>query len=106
MEAILPNGTTAGQSSTPRSSFTTKRHAAIYCRVSSEEQCDNQTIQTQIATAKQWLDLQKMMYNAIEVSDLSCSSPGGYRDLGPAALQAEGDVHLGGTAGTDRNPRP
>ena len=43
--------------------------AALYARVSSEEQRDSQTIQTQIATAKKWLELQGLMEKSLEVDD-------------------------------------
>ncbi|MDA1229010.1 MAG: recombinase family protein [Chloroflexi bacterium] len=35
-------------------------HVAIYCRVSSEEQRDNQTIETQVNYAKKWIELQEL----------------------------------------------
>ena len=33
---------------------------AVYARVSSEEQRENQTIQTQLETSKKWLELQEL----------------------------------------------
>src|SRR5262249_23420636 len=43
---------------------------AIYARVSSEEQRENQTIQTQIDTAKRWVEFQRMVNKPMEVYDL------------------------------------
>src|SRR5712691_10099493 len=43
---------------------------AIYARVSSEEQRENQTIQTQIDTAKRWVEFQRLVNKPMEVSDL------------------------------------
>ena len=40
---------------------------AIYARVSSEEQRENQTIQTQIETAKRWVEFQKLVNKPMEV---------------------------------------
>src|SRR5262249_24329935 len=43
---------------------------AIYARVSSEEQRENQTIQTQIDTAKRWVEFQRLVNKPMEVYDL------------------------------------
>jgi site-specific DNA recombinase len=43
------------------------RPVALYARVSSEEQRESQTIQTQIATAKKWIELQGLMERSLEV---------------------------------------
>lgn len=60
---ILPNGTTP-----PQLAQTTL--AAIYGRVSTEEQRDNQTIETQAAAARRWVEFQKMVEHPIEIADL------------------------------------
>ena len=46
------------------------QRVAIYARVSSEEQRDNQTIQSQIETAKSWVKLQEMIDKPLVVHDL------------------------------------
>jgi site-specific DNA recombinase len=46
------------------------QRVAIYARVSSEEQRENQTIQTQIDTAKRWVEFQRLVNKPMEVYDL------------------------------------
>ena len=46
-----------------------QQRAAIYARVSSEEQRENQTIQSQIETAKRWIEFQKMVDKPLEIHD-------------------------------------
>jgi DNA invertase Pin-like site-specific DNA recombinase len=43
---------------------------AIYARVSSEEQRENQTIQTQIDTAKRWVEFQRLVNKPLEIYNL------------------------------------
>ena len=43
------------------------QHVAIYARVSSDEQRENQTIQSQIETAKRWVEFQKMVERPLEI---------------------------------------
>lgn len=59
-ESIVANGKVPRQSSPPHSPHTAGRLAAIYARVSSEEQRENQTIKTQTEAAKRWVEFQKL----------------------------------------------
>ena len=67
---ILPNSKAPRQSSTIRSTPIAGRLAAIYARVSSEEQRENQTIKTQIEAAKRWVEFQKLVEHPIDIADL------------------------------------
>ena len=61
-KAILPHGMTQKQMD--------GQWVAIYARVSSEEQRENQTIQTQIDTAKRWVEFQRLVNKPLEIYDL------------------------------------
>ena len=69
-KSIVPHGTTAKQAATPHVLHTASRLAAIYARVSSEEQRENQTIKTQIEAAKRWVEFQKMVNHPLDIADL------------------------------------
>ena len=43
------------------------QRVAIYARVSSEEQRENQTIQSQLETAKRWVEFQRMIDKRLEI---------------------------------------
>ena len=66
---IVPNGKAHRQTAPARLGLPASRIAAIYCRVSSDEQRDNQTIETQIDTVKRWVDVQRLIHQPIEVYD-------------------------------------
>jgi len=68
--SIVANGKAPRQSPTPHSLHTAGRLAAIYARVSSEEQRENQTIKTQIEAAKRWVEFQKMVEHPIDITEL------------------------------------
>jgi site-specific DNA recombinase len=66
----VANGKAPRQSPDPHSLHTAGRLAAIYARVSSEEQRENQTIKTQIDAAKRWVEFQKMVEHPIDIAEL------------------------------------
>jgi len=66
---MVPNGKAHRQTVPARLGLPASRIAAIYCRVSSDEQRDNQTIETQIDTVKRWVDVQRLIHQPIEVYD-------------------------------------
>jgi len=69
-KSIVANGKAPRQSPPPHSPHTAGRLAAIYARVSSEEQRENQTIKTQIDTAKRWVEFQKLVEHPIDIAEL------------------------------------
>jgi hypothetical protein len=69
-ESIVANGKVPRQSSTTRSTHPAGRLAAIYARVSSEEQRENQIIKTQIEAAKRWAEFQKLVEHPIDITEL------------------------------------
>ena len=77
---ILANGKAPRQSPTPHSLHTSGRLAAIYARVSSEEQRENQTIKTQIDAAKRWVEFQKLVEHPIDITEI-------YLEIGRASCR-------------------
>src|SRR5262245_65403922 len=65
----VANGSGLRQSSPYHLPHTAGRQAAIYARVSSEEQRQNQTIEPQIEVAKRWVEFQKMLEHPIDITD-------------------------------------
>ena len=66
---IVTNGKAPQQAPTPHALHTAGRLAAIYARVSSEEQRENQTIKTQIEAAKRWVEFQKLVEHPIDITE-------------------------------------
>lgn len=70
LQPIIANGKTGRQSTPLASSHTPSRRAAIYARVSSEEQRQNQTIEPQIDAAKHWVKFQQLVDHPIDITEL------------------------------------
>jgi site-specific DNA recombinase len=94
LKTIVANGTVPKQALLPSVS----RFAAIYARVSTEEQRDNQTIKTQTEAAKRWVEFQKLVEHPMDIAELYLDDgvsgtialaerPAGKRLLADAALE-------------------
>src|SRR5947207_385202 len=69
-KSLVANGKAPRQSPPVHSSHTAGRLAAIYARISSEEQRENQTIKTQIDAAKRWVEFQKLVEHPIDIAEI------------------------------------
>jgi site-specific DNA recombinase len=69
MAPSIPNAKPKRQALASLPAVSTPRRVAVYCRVSSEEQRDKQTIDTQVDLAQKWVDFEKLAGRPTDISD-------------------------------------